>query len=78
MEFQTEVQSLLGRELKEEKLKSCMANFVEKDKLIGYKETKFCDPRYTALLNYARDYLPDDSDVKVHKDNFIINVHNFK
>ncbi|XP_076671726.1 citrate synthase, mitochondrial-like isoform X4 [Andrena cerasifolii] len=65
MEFQTEVQSLLGRELKEEKLKSCMANLIEKDKLVGYKETKFYDPRYTALLNYARDYLADDPDVKL-------------
>ncbi|XP_076181851.1 putative citrate synthase 2, mitochondrial isoform X1 [Ptiloglossa arizonensis] len=64
MEFQTKIQVLLGQESKVDNLKNYMT-LIAKDKLIGYKETNFCDPRYTALTNYVKENIPDDSNVKV-------------
>lgn len=40
-------------------------NLCNKDRLIGHKEAECCDPRYIALLNYAKQYLPDNSEIKV-------------
>lgn len=40
-------------------------NLCDKDKLIGHKEAECCDQRYTALLNYAKQYLADNSEIKV-------------
>lgn len=65
MEFQNKIQKLLGYEPKEEKLKNYATMLIKRTKLIGYKEVGFCDPRYSALLNYVREYLPDNLEVKV-------------
>ncbi|KAG5317234.1 CISY1 synthase, partial [Pseudoatta argentina] len=37
-------------------------------KLIGHKEADFCDPRYTALLHYAKQHLPNNSELKLSED----------
>ncbi|XP_076766914.1 citrate synthase, mitochondrial [Xylocopa sonorina] len=65
-EFQTKIQRLFGRDSKEEKLRNYIATLIKSDKLIGYKVTEFCDPRYKALENYAKEYLPNDSSVKTN------------
>ncbi|XP_026674721.1 citrate synthase, mitochondrial-like [Ceratina calcarata] len=67
MEFQARLQRLFGRETKDEKLRNYVATLIKKDKLIGYKEGEFCDPRYTALLNYAREHIPNDTGLKLSK-----------
>ncbi|XP_054004079.1 probable citrate synthase 2, mitochondrial [Hylaeus anthracinus] len=64
MEFQTKIQALLGRDLKEEKLTNYVT-LIAKDKLIGYQETEICDPRYTALINYVKDNMADNADAKL-------------
>ncbi|XP_043264972.1 probable citrate synthase 2, mitochondrial [Colletes gigas] len=64
MEFQTKIQSLLGRESKEEHLTNYVT-LIAKDKLIGFKETDVCDPRYTALINYVNENMPNDFDTKL-------------
>lgn len=66
MEFQTGIQRIFGQELKEEKLRNYIATLIQRDKLTGYKEAEFCDPKYIALENYAREYLPNDSGVQVY------------
>ncbi|XP_017766296.1 PREDICTED: probable citrate synthase 1, mitochondrial [Eufriesea mexicana] len=65
MEFQSKIQRLFGQETKEDKLRNYVATLIKRDKLIGYKKAKFCDPKYTVLINYARDYLPNDYNVKL-------------
>ncbi|CAK9810720.1 Probable citrate synthase, mitochondrial [Anthophora quadrimaculata] len=65
MEFQTKAQSLFGQEPKEERLMNYVATLIKQDKLIGYTDSEYCDPRYTAILNYAREYLPNDTNVKL-------------
>ncbi|CAL7944441.1 unnamed protein product [Xylocopa violacea] len=64
-EFQTKIQRLFGRNSKEEKLRSYIATLIKRDKLIGYKVAEFCDPRYTTLENYAKEYMPNDSSIKL-------------
>ncbi|XP_017793182.1 PREDICTED: citrate synthase, mitochondrial-like [Habropoda laboriosa] len=65
MEFQTKTRRLFGREPKEERLRNYAATLIKQDRLIGYVDSEYCDPRYTAILNYAREYLPNDTDVKL-------------
>lgn len=66
MELQRKIRNMLGRTWTENALETCVLNLSSSDKLIGHKEADFCDPRYTALLNYAREYLPDNPEIKVH------------
>lgn len=79
MEFQKKVKSVLGTKPKEETLKDFLTSFIEENKLIGHKETRFLDSRYTALLNHVKTYLPGDEEVKASdryiciKEYFIIN-----
>lgn len=63
--MQTKVQNTLGQAWTEHALRSRVLNLWSRDKLIGHKEADFCDPRYTTLLNYARQYLPDNPEIKV-------------
>ncbi|KAK1118873.1 hypothetical protein K0M31_014644 [Melipona bicolor] len=65
MEFQRRIQRIFGQELKEEKLRNYIATLIRRDKLTGYKEAEFCDPKYIALENYAREYLPNDAGVQL-------------
>lgn len=65
MEFHSKIQRLFGHESKEEKLRNYIATLIKREKLAGYQETKFCDPKYTALINYTREHLPNDPNVKV-------------
>ncbi|XP_076227656.1 putative citrate synthase 2, mitochondrial [Nomia melanderi] len=66
MEFQSKIQGLLGRESKEENIKNYVT-LIAKDKLIGCKETEISDPRYSALLHYTMENMPDNSDVKLSR-----------
>ncbi|XP_076243547.1 putative citrate synthase 2, mitochondrial [Calliopsis andreniformis] len=65
MAFQKKVQSDLGHQPKEEKLKNYVTTLMKREQLIGYKKVEFCDPRYSALLNYVKEHVPDDSEVKL-------------
>ncbi|XP_061935632.1 probable citrate synthase 2, mitochondrial [Apis cerana] len=65
MEFHSKIQRLFGHESKEEKLRNYIATLIKREKLAGYQETKFCDPKYTALINYTREHLPNDPNVKL-------------
>nr|XP_012224555.1 PREDICTED: probable citrate synthase 1, mitochondrial [Linepithema humile] len=67
-ELQTKAQNILGRTWTEHALKACVLNLWSRDKLIGHKEADFCDPRYTALLNYAKQYFPDNTEIKLSQD----------
>jgi len=64
-ELQAKIKNTLGQTWTEHALKTCVLNLWSKDKLIGHKETDFCDPRYTALLNYAKQHLPNNSQIQV-------------
>ncbi|XP_026831027.1 citrate synthase, mitochondrial-like [Ooceraea biroi] len=64
-ELQTKVRSTLGRTWTERTLEACVLNLWSRDKLMGHKKT---DPRYTALLNYAKQHLPDNSELKLSQD----------
>lgn len=64
--MQTKIQNILGQTWTENALKACVLNLWSRDKLIGHKEADFCDPRYTVLLNYAKQYFPDNTEIKVH------------
>ncbi|XP_046819503.1 probable citrate synthase, mitochondrial [Vespa crabro] len=68
MEFQEKVKSILGTKPKEETLKDFLTSFIKENKLIGHKETRFLDSRYTALLNHVKTYLPGDAEVKLSQD----------
>lgn len=70
-DLQTKVRNVLGRTWTERTLKACVLNFWSRDKLIGHKKADICDPRYTALLNYAKQHLPDHPEVKVYRSNAI-------
>ena len=65
VEFQNKIQQFLGHEPKEEKLKDCLGTLIKRNALIGYKEAELSDPRYNALMNYSREYMPDDSEIKL-------------
>ncbi|KAG7196733.1 hypothetical protein KM043_013993 [Ampulex compressa] len=65
MEFQAKLQSSFGWKPEAEHLKNFMAALIEGSTLIGHKESTYCDPRYTALLNYARKHLPEDPNIKM-------------
>ncbi|XP_034183891.2 putative citrate synthase, mitochondrial isoform X1 [Osmia lignaria lignaria] len=65
MEFQNKIQQFLGHEPKEEKLKDYLGTLIKRNALIGYKEAELGDPRYNALMNYSREYMPDDSEIKL-------------
>ncbi|EZA49338.1 hypothetical protein DMN91_000390 [Ooceraea biroi] len=67
-ELQTTVRSTLGRTWTERTLEACVLNLWSRDKLMGHKKTDICDPRYTALLNYAKQHLPDNSELKLSQD----------
>ncbi|XP_070155153.1 citrate synthase-like [Polyergus mexicanus] len=67
-ELQTKVQNTLGQAWTEHALRTRVLNLWSRDKLIGHKEADFYDPRYTALLDYARQHLPDNSDIKLSQD----------
>ncbi|XP_024881024.1 probable citrate synthase 2, mitochondrial [Temnothorax curvispinosus] len=67
-ELQTKIKNTLGRTWTEHALKTCVLNLWSRDKLTGHREADFCDPRYTALLHYAKQYLSDNSDVKLSQD----------
>lgn len=77
MEFHSKIQRLFGHESKEEKLRNYIATLIKREKLAGYQETKFCDPKYTALINYTREHLPNDPNVKVFIYIFIIFLYIF-
>ncbi|XP_076288165.1 putative citrate synthase 2, mitochondrial [Lasioglossum baleicum] len=66
MEFQSKIQGLLGREAKEENIKNYVT-LIAKDRLTGCKETGVSDPRYSALLHYVMENLPDNSDVNLSR-----------
>ncbi|XP_078052101.1 putative citrate synthase 2, mitochondrial [Augochlora pura] len=66
MEFQSKIQALLGRESKEENIQNYVT-LLAKDKLIGCKETNVPDPRYTALLHYVMENIPDNSGVNLSR-----------
>lgn len=66
-ELQTKIKHALGRTWTEDALKACVMNFWSRDKLPGHKRADFCDPRYTELLHYAKQRLPDNSEVKVRE-----------
>lgn len=66
-ELQTKIKNMLGRTWSEQALKACVLNLWSRDKLTGHKEADFCDPRYTALLHHAKQYLPDNIEVKVQR-----------
>ena len=78
MEFQRGIQRIFGQELKEEKLRNYIATLIRRDKLTGYKEAEFSDPKYIALENYAREYLPNDFGVQVHITNFFHITYKFQ
>ncbi|EFN84182.1 Probable citrate synthase 1, mitochondrial, partial [Harpegnathos saltator] len=63
-ELQTKIRSTLGQAWTEHSLIDRVLHVYDKDKLIGHKEAKRCDPRYTALSNYAKQYLPNNSEIK--------------
>ncbi|XP_018347370.1 PREDICTED: citrate synthase, mitochondrial-like isoform X2 [Trachymyrmex septentrionalis] len=63
----TMLENILGRTWTEHALKTCVLNLLNRDKLIGYKVADFCDPRYTALLHYAKQHLPN-SEIKLSED----------
>ena len=65
--LQTKIKNTLGQTWTEHALQTCVLNLLSRDKLIGYKQADFCDPRYTALLHYAKQHLPNNSEVKVQK-----------
>jgi len=65
-ELQMKARSMLGPTWTEQTLKPCILNLWDRDKLIGHKEADICDPRYTALLNFAKQHLPDNSELKVY------------
>ncbi|XP_071558773.1 probable citrate synthase 2, mitochondrial isoform X2 [Temnothorax nylanderi] len=67
-ELQTKIKNTLGRTWTEHALKTCVLNLWSRDKLTGHREADFCDPRYTALLHYAKQYLSDNSEVKLSQD----------
>ncbi|XP_020289299.1 probable citrate synthase 2, mitochondrial isoform X2 [Pseudomyrmex gracilis] len=67
-ELQRKIRNMLGRTWTENALEACVLNLSSGDKLVGHKEADFCDPRYTALLNYAREYLPDNPEIKLLQD----------
>lgn len=69
-EFQRKIKNALGRTWTEHALKACVMNLWNRDKLPGHKRADFCDPRYTALLHYAKQHLPDNSEVKVNENEF--------
>ncbi|XP_018359351.1 PREDICTED: probable citrate synthase 2, mitochondrial isoform X1 [Trachymyrmex cornetzi] len=66
--LQTKIKNTLGRTWTEDALKTCVLNLLSRDKLIGHKEADFCDPRYTALLHYAKQHLPNNSEIKLSED----------
>ncbi|XP_018044444.1 PREDICTED: probable citrate synthase 2, mitochondrial [Atta colombica] len=66
--LQTKIKNTLGRTWTEHALQTCVLNLLSRDKLIGYKQADFCDPRYTALLHYAKQHLPNNSEVKLSED----------
>jgi len=65
-ELQMKARSMIGPTWTEQTLKPCILNLWDRDKLIGHKEADICDPRYTALLNFAKQHLPDNSELKVY------------
>jgi hypothetical protein len=65
-ELQMKARSMLGPTWTEQTLKPCILNLWDRNKLIGHKEADICDPRYTALLNFAKQHLPDNSELKVY------------
>ncbi|KAG5343906.1 CISY1 synthase, partial [Acromyrmex charruanus] len=67
-ELQTKIKNTLGRTWTEHALKTCVLNLLSRYKLIGHKEADFCDPRYTALLHYAKQHLPNNSELKLSED----------
>ncbi|XP_011057327.1 PREDICTED: probable citrate synthase 2, mitochondrial, partial [Acromyrmex echinatior] len=67
-ELQTKIKNTLGRTWTEHALKTCVLNLLNRYKLIGHKEADFCDPRYTALLHYAKQHLPNNSELKLSED----------
>ncbi|XP_011705944.1 PREDICTED: probable citrate synthase 2, mitochondrial [Wasmannia auropunctata] len=67
-ELQAKIKNTLGRTWTEQALKACVLNLWSRDKLIGHKEADFCDPRYTALLNYAKQHLPNNTEIKLSQD----------
>lgn len=64
-ELQTKIRNAIGQTWTEHTLTDRVLSFCDKDKLIGHKEAKCCDPRYTVLLNYAKQYLPNNPEIKV-------------
>ncbi|XP_015184456.1 PREDICTED: RING finger and transmembrane domain-containing protein 2 isoform X2 [Polistes dominula] len=64
MEFQEKIKNALGTEPKEEMLQHFLLSFMEENKLIGHKETRFLDPRYVALLNHVKTYLPANKETQ--------------
>ncbi|XP_014601850.1 PREDICTED: probable citrate synthase 2, mitochondrial isoform X2 [Polistes canadensis] len=68
MEFQEKIKSALGTEPKEEMLQHFLLSFIEENKLIGYKETQFLDPRYAALLNHVKTYLPGNTEIELSQE----------
>ncbi|XP_018396653.1 PREDICTED: probable citrate synthase 2, mitochondrial isoform X2 [Cyphomyrmex costatus] len=68
-ELQKKIKNTLGRTWTEHALKTCVLNLLSRrDKLIGHKEADFCDPRYTALLHYAKQHLASNSEIKLSED----------
>ncbi|XP_018307004.1 probable citrate synthase 2, mitochondrial [Mycetomoellerius zeteki] len=67
-ELQTKIKNTLGRTWTEHALKTCVLNLLSRDKLTGHKEADFCDPRYIALLHYAKQHLPNNSEIKLSED----------
>ncbi|XP_043494541.1 probable citrate synthase 2, mitochondrial, partial [Polistes fuscatus] len=68
MEFQKKIKSALGTEPKEEMLQHFLLSFIEENKLIGHKETRFLDPRYAALLNHVKTYLPGNTETQLSQE----------
>ncbi|XP_014483178.1 PREDICTED: probable citrate synthase 2, mitochondrial [Dinoponera quadriceps] len=68
-ELQTKIRNGLGQSTwTEYSLIDRVLSLCGKDKLIGHKEAECCDPRYTVLLNYAKQYLPDNPEIKFSQD----------
>ncbi|XP_076398393.1 citrate synthase, mitochondrial isoform X2 [Megachile rotundata] len=65
MEFQTKIQQYWGHEPKEEKLKDYLGTLIKNKELIGYRKAEFCDSRYIAMLNYVKESMPDNPDIKL-------------
>ncbi|KAL6256899.1 hypothetical protein P5V15_011834 [Pogonomyrmex californicus] len=67
-ELQTKIKNMLGRTWTEQSLKDCVLKLWSRDKLIGHREADFCDPRYIALSHYSKQYLSNNSEIKLSED----------